>query len=176
LSIFSLKSYKDLLSKCNQEYQELLNCSSHPEYEYILINIIFGLNHLFDWCIKDTSISKKKCIETFNPYREKPAKDLASIYKENGFQDNNFIINVNQEVIRHLCNKSKHFKLIHIETRDKNYTCLAGSISMECGESRAECGEFDGYAYFVDIEGENKNLLSIISELLKQWNDFAKCN
>ena len=79
MSILSLDSYQNLLQKCEYEYNSLQQCKSHPEYDFLLFNLVVGLNHLFEWFLKEKSTSeyaKSKCIETFNPARYIPIENF----------------------------------------------------------------------------------------------------
>lgn len=175
MSILSLNSYENLLQKCEFEYEQLQSCKSHPEYDFILFNLVLGLNHLFECFLKEKTVrtdEKIRCVKTFNPF--------ASPYDVSGDFKNDYkkllhfpTLNERQEVIRKLCNKAKHFKKQSIESQDKNYTCLAGDDSMECGNPEAECGAFDHYLYFVEVQGKDTNLEGLIAEHLLDWRQFV---
>ncbi|WP_429236140.1 hypothetical protein [Aeromonas salmonicida] len=174
MSIFSLENYQHLLQKCQCEYKLLKGCESHPEYDFLLFNLVVSLNHLFDWFLKENSISehtKSKCIIKFNPFisLDDIPSDFKGYYKKlNAFPP----LNEFQEVIRKLCNKAKHFKKKTIESQGKNYTCGAGDDSVECGNPEIVCGTFNHYLYFVEISGEDINLEALISKHLIDWECF----
>lgn len=82
MSILSLNSYEDLLAKSNYEIDQLKSCISHPEYDYILFNLVLGMNHLYEWFLKDKDVSeelKLKCIKNFNPFNT--PYDVSSDFK-----------------------------------------------------------------------------------------------
>ena len=85
MSILTLNSYEILLGKCKKEIGELRKCNSHPDYDFLLFNVILSMNHLFEWFLKDDSVSQDKkleCIKSFNPYSErgKVSRDFTSLY------------------------------------------------------------------------------------------------
>ncbi|MBW0295114.1 hypothetical protein N5C36_03165 [Shewanella xiamenensis] len=174
MSIFSLFNYKDLLLKCKLEASTLKDCSSHPEYDYILFNIVMGINHLFEWYLKDQSVGEKNkiaCLCNFNPFNELDvvSADFKSLYKKlEPFPNKNY----HQEAIRQLCNKAKHFKQKMIERQDKNYTCLFGNESF----GNTSFGSFNHYLYFVELNGHDTDLSDLLVDLLKQWESFLEEN
>ena len=174
MSILSLNSYIDLFNKCRQEFDQLNNCSSHPEYDFILFNIIMGMNHIYEWFLKEKIIEesrKLKCVREFNPFTS--PYDVSGDFKQLYRKLSNFPkTNKNQEVIRKLCNKAKHFKKTEIETQGKNLTAVAGAAHMQCGEPNAVAGAFDHYTYSVDINGENVNLEILIKSHIENWGNF----
>ena len=176
MSILSLDSYQNLLQKCEYEYRSLQQCKSHPEYDFLLFNLVVGLNHLFEWFLKEKSTSeyaKSKCIETFNPFVS--PYDVSGDFKKDYKKIDEFPpLNETQEVIRKLCNKAKHFKKQNIESQGKNYTCVAGDDSMECGNPEADSGAFDHYVYFVEINGEDRDLEILIGKHLLDWKVFVQ--
>jgi hypothetical protein len=172
LSIFSLSNYNDLLFKCKFEASELKNCSSHPEYDYILLNIVMGINHLFEWYLKDRTVSEKNrlaCLCYFNPFNSfhDVSGDLKSLYKKLKTFPNK---NSHQEVIRQLCNKAKHFKTKVIERQGKDYTCQFGSASF----GNTSTGGFAHYFYFVELNGHDTELSQLLVDLLQQWESFVE--
>ncbi len=166
----SFANYQNILDKCNYELQRLDTCSKHPEYDYLIFNIVFGLNPLYEWAIKDPEIStnlKARIIEEFNPYRcyQDVNRSLKKYYNEECFPQ----INEYQEVIRKLCNNAKHFNKKTIEQQRKNYTCGAGEAGMQAGEPKALAGTFDHYKYYVDISGVEVELTTVLASLVECW-------
>ena len=176
MSLLSLTSYTDLLEKCRYELDSLVSVEAHPDYDFTLFNIVLGLNHLFEWYLKDKGLgpdSKINCIKKFNPFSSPydVSGDLRGYYRGiESFPD----VNRFQEMIRKLCNKAKHFKQSKIETQGKHYTAVCGSPSMRCGSPTAVCGHYDHYIYTVDIDGTEINLEVIISSLVEEWEGFSK--
>ncbi len=177
MSILSLNSYEDLLSKCQVELQQLQSVKSNPEYDFMLFNLVLGMNHLFEWYLKEKNINEKmkmECIKKFNPFASPydVSGDFKGLYRESDFPETNPY----QEVVRKLCNKAKHFKKQAIEKQDKHYTASCGSVAMQCGNPDASCGAFSHYIYTVEIAGEDKNLTIIMSQLINDWVNFTgKC-
>ena len=176
MSLLSLSSYNDLLQKCSRELCGLKKCESHPEYDFILFNIVLGMNHLFEWYLKEKSVertNKLDCIKRFNPFSSPydVSSDFKSLYRElDSFPNTNQY----QEVIRKLCNKAKHFKQSSIEKQSKNYTAVFGAEYMQCGNPDAACGGFDHYIYSVEIDGSDKDLEKRVSSLLDSWNSVVE--
>lgn len=178
--IFSLDCASDLLAKCRKEIDELNQCSTHPEYDYALFNIVVGMNHLYEWYLKDREFSlerKLKCVETFNPYsslRVVPS-DLKKLDENLYAKCASFPkLDVNQVAIRGLCNKAKHCKTEPQEVQIKNYTSVVGAKHMQAGEPEAECGGFDHYIYIVEIDGIDENLEELVKTQLKKWLPFFR--
>ncbi|MGL5467037.1 MAG: hypothetical protein ACRDCT_02415 [Shewanella sp.] len=73
-----------------------------------------------------------------------------------------------------MCNKAKHFKKKNIEVQDRNYIVECGDESMECGNPDAVCGGFDHYIYFVEVDGDQKNLEVLMACLINKWSDFVE--
>ena len=176
LGILTLNSYETLLEKCRRENAELQVCNLHPDYDFLLFNIILSMNHLFEWFLKDENVPQDKkmgCIKIFNPYRteDNVSRDFKSIYSQlDDFPE----VNRSQELIRELCNKAKHFKKKNVEVQDGNYIVECGNESMECGNPDTVCGGFDHYIYFVEVDGDQKNLEVLISSLINKWSDFVE--
>lgn len=176
LGILTLNSYETLLGKCRNEIIELQGCKLHPNYDFLVFNIILSMNHLFEWFLKDENIPQDKkigCIKTFNPYRTENnvSRDFKSIYGQlEDFPE----VNRSQELIRELCNKAKHFTKKKIEVQDRNYTVECGYESMECGNPDAVCGEFDHYIYFVEVDGNQMNLELLMACLINRWAGFVE--
>ncbi len=172
MSIFSLNQYNDLYDKCALELNMLENSRSHPEYDYLLFNIVLGENHLFEWFIKDKKVSKPiklECIKVFNPFSSPydVSEDFKSLYRElPSFPTPN----KEQLVIRQLCNKAKHFKRTEIEKQEKNDISVAGV--MECGD---HLGAYL-YVYTVEIEGNDEFLNEVLKVNLARWDKFIKEN
>ena len=173
MSILSLNKYNHLFDKCKLELDELMSCSQHPQYDYLIFNLVFGLNHLFEWYIKDDEVEtelKSQCIRQFNPYQcyNTVSAQLKSYYSDADFPPTNRF----QETIRKLCNNAKHFNTTAIEKQDKNYTCLAAADGMHAGELLAQAAQFDHYNYSVEIDGEDIDLVMLIEKHLSKWASF----
>jgi len=175
VSILSMNSYTDLLKKCIWENNQLRNCSTHPEYDYILLNIIFAMNHIFEWYLKDIELSdgkKLECIKLFNPYSETDYPcEFKTLYKKLVDYPN---VNEYQKTIRLLCNKAKHFKTAIIERQEKHFISSFGNSRFS--ENGSSFGSFDHYSYFVEINSNNVDLLKLISSQLSKWEEFVKIN
>ncbi len=176
MSLLSLTSYKELLNKCKKELSELELCSVHPDYDYTLFNIVLSLNHLFEWYLKDKDVvdtRKNECISLLNPFNDltKVSYDFKELYDSlKTFPKTNKY----QEVIRLLCNKAKHFKKRNLEKQEKHYTSVCGSPTMAAGGEFAYCGAYDHYLYYVEIKGQDIDLITIINTLINTWIDFIK--
>ncbi|MFK3872617.1 hypothetical protein [Pseudoalteromonas rhizosphaerae] len=174
MSILSLNTYNHLFEKCQCELEELKSCSEHPKYDHLIFNIVFSINHLFEWYLKDSNISddlKLQCINKFNPFDnyQNVAPGVKGFYQTEGIFPTT---NIPQKTIRKLCNNAKHFNATPIEKQDKNYTCLAGSGAMEAGEPLAQAGQFDHYTYSVEINGIEEDLVGLLSRQIDEWNAF----
>ncbi|MFT5849152.1 hypothetical protein [Psychroserpens sp.] len=176
MTLLSLNSYQDLLFKCEFELEKLQNCSTHPDYDFILFNIVIGLNHLFDWYLKEEDLTEEQkinCINSFNPYQslDRVSREFKSLYRK---IENFPQINAYQESIRDLSNKAKHFnKTQIIEKQDRNYTVTCGSPLATCGNDKAVSGGFDHYIYSIKINGSDENLQQVISALIISWRGFC---
>lgn len=182
IGVFSMRSYTDLLRKCGTELDSLETCSEHPqrEYlrEYLLFNLVFGLNHTFDWFICDKSNSpdaKIDCVRRFNPYTKLKSarKGFPEIYKR--FDEISFPeTNAKQEAVRKICNSAKHFRVRgkRVEQSSTHYLDGCGEPNMQCGEPEALCGNFH-FQYSVSIAGKDVDLECVLSSLYKQWAKFA---
>ncbi len=173
MSILSLNKASDLFEKCRYEINLLKMCESHPNYEFHIFNIVMGLNHLFEWFIKDKDINiekRKACIRKFNPYDapDKMPNDKAikNIYKTLAdFPDTNqFQLN-----IRKLCNKAKHCNTKAFEKNNKTYNAVCGSI--ECGSSIAVCGGYY-YRYTVEINGSDQDIEEMLIYQTHEWSSY----
>ncbi|MDC8832957.1 hypothetical protein [Alteromonas gilva] len=175
LSLLSLDNYHHLLEKCEQELIQLGECFSHPKYDYLLFNVVFGMNHLFEWYLRDESIQnscKTECVRQFNPFSVgKVPKELKSYY--NGLEDFPETC-AYQETVRKLCNKAKHFKKVEIEKQGENYTVTSGSPIAVCGHPEAVCGAFDHYLYSVSINGQDVDLYQMLKKLHRDWMSFIR--
>ncbi len=177
MSILSLNSYVDLLEKCNWEHDQLRNCSTHPEHDFILFNIILAMNHLFEWFLKESEISndaKLECIKVFNPYcKADNLHEFKKLYDQIAAHPN---VNEYQKTIRMLCNRAKHFKKKPIEKQKKNFTSSFGNVRFS--KTGTSWGGFDHYLYVVEINNKEIDLSELISIQLGHWNSFAKqtCN
>jgi hypothetical protein len=171
MSLLSLDNYHLLLKKCEQELIELEVCSSHPQYDYLLFNVVFGMNHLFEWYLQDKSIKtsdKAACVRQFNPFSkgDNIPHELKTYYDAlKDFPKTSAY----QETVRKLCNKAKHFKKIKIEKQGKNYTALWGSSTAEFGHTETEFGAFDHYLYSININGQDVDLYQMLKELHQDW-------
>ena len=174
MSILSLNTYNHLFEKCKLELEELTSCSEHPKYDHLIFNIVFSLNHLFEWYLKDSNISdtsKLQCINKFNPFDsfQNTARGLRAFYPaESDFPETN----VFQKNIKKLCNNAKHFNSTPIEKQGKNYICVAGSDFMEAGEPLAQSGQFDHYTYSVGINGIDVDLVDLLRRQISEWDRF----
>ncbi len=172
--IFSVLNYKDLLEKCCFELEKIKRLDSYPQYDYNLMNLIFDLNHLLEWYLKDKKESKKskiKCVNTFNPF--KSPYDVSSDFKPIFRNFNNFpTINIKQFLVRQLRNSVKHFKNNIGQKKEKNYIAVCGSEKAVCGS--ISCGEFNRFNYFIENESSSYNIESLCRELIAEWEQFIK--
>ena len=175
MAILSIVDYSALFQKCQYEIAKLTECTTHPERDYLMINLIIGLNHLFEWYLKDRKVdvsAKLLCINQFNPYKVPPSKEGDEISKLYRKLQNRPNTNRNQEVIRELCNKAKHLKEKEIEVGQMNYICGMGDEHVQCGEPFALSGSFNYYNYFVDMDGKEIDLISILRTQIEEWSKF----
>jgi hypothetical protein len=172
MGVFSLNNFKDLFEKSTFELQRLQNCRCHPDYDYLLFNITVSINHLFEWCIKDSSLdeqSKLECIKKFNPY-ERP-NDVPGALKNLYNKIPNFpVVNEKQLLIRQLCNKAKHFKKVEIEKQSKNNISESGV--MQSGD---QLGAFH-YRYHVEVQQNDVKLDDLLLEIRVEWESFINEN
>ena len=140
----------------------------------LLFNIVLGMNHIFEWCLKEKTLDqarKLECIKKINPFSSPYDvwNDFKNLYRQlPEFPKTNEY----QEVIRRLCNKAKHFKQTAIEKRSKTYTAVCGAENMQCGNLDSVCGGFR-YAYSVDINGEDRDLTEILTHQIESWSNFT---
>jgi hypothetical protein len=175
MTLLSLSSYRDLLYKCEFELENMQNCSTHPDYDFSLFNIVLGLNHLFEWYLKEDALTedqKINCIKRFNPFQslDNVPREFKGFYNK---VDNFPQTNSYQALIRKLCNKAKHFKKTLIEKQDKNYTVTCGSPLATCGNIEAVSGGFDHYIYTIEVDGSDIDLQQVISSLIVSWREFS---
>lgn len=177
MSILSFNSCSHLLEKCKKENLSLSKCKSHPEYDYLVFNLVISLNHLFEWFLKDEKINddaKIQCIKKFNPFQEGNVNsDFRHLYRK-AIDIDSPKINQYQLVLRRLCNNAKHFKNTKIEVQNKHYTCCAGDPHMVAGSPDAVAGNFDHYSYLVEINDVQINLEEIIQVQLDNWINFIE--
>lgn len=173
MAILTLNNYSLLFEKCKKEVGELQRCNLHPDYDFLMFNVILSLSHLFEWYLVDDSAPKKiECIKLFNPFRDIDSVPgyLKSQFKAVGdFPEKNEY----QALTRELCNKAKHFKKEKdIELQERSFNVELGDDEMECGNSDADCGGFDHYIYFVELHGNKVNLELLVTSLIEEWSFF----
>ena len=166
--IFTLNSHTELFQKCLYEYQLLTNCRTHPEYDYILFNIIASLNHLKEWFLKDDNIAdnvKDECKKKFH-------RDTNQSIDE--FQESEPSTNDLQYTIRLLCNNAKHFVSRNIEDfHVEDYPPVAGNPAIVCSDPPQHCcTEYLHYLYCVSIGSEQYRVDKIVEKLIDEWKTF----
>ncbi|HFG1893491.1 TPA: hypothetical protein ACGF3M_003684, partial [Vibrio cholerae] len=175
MGFLTLNSYQGLLKKCDFEYQMLSKTKKNPEYEYHVFNLVMGLNHLFEWYLKDKQISEQKkiaCIASFNPFSSdsKVSKDFKSLYSKSPVFPE---VNREQEVVRHLCNNAKHFKSSVPQNAHKNFTAVMGKKSVCIGNKAAMCGSYSHFKYSVSLGDKEVDVVTLLGSLLEQWESFV---
>lgn len=173
MQIFSFSNYKYLIEKAKYELNQLEKVNDNLQNEYIITNIIFTLNHIYDWFLLDENIKleyKIKIINKFNPYDN--IKNVSSSFKKYYNKTSRFPeLNLFQKTIRELCNKIKHFSKKEIEYSSKIYNSLCGEMMMQCGESKAQCGAFY-FQYYVKIGEDEIIVFELLKKLIDEWNDI----
>lgn len=173
VGVFSLSRAEHLFEKCLDEYAQLHSCREHPRYDYLLFNLVTTVNHLFEWYLKDGSVDgerKKACIRLLNPYscKGRVPEELKEICSKTW---DSAAVNLKQEAIRKLSNKSKHFKKREqSKVQRERYPAVCGELAMQCGEPTAVCA----YLYEVQIGEYDQwsNLVIVLGELLDEWRAF----
>lgn len=173
MQIFSFSNYKYLIEKAKYELNQLEKVNDNLQSEYIITNIIFTLNHIYDWFLLDEDIEpeyKTQIINKFNPYDNINSvnKSFIEYYlKINIFPK----LNLYQKTIRDLCNKIKHSTKKEIEYSSKIYNSLCGEMMMQCGESKAQCGAFY-FQYYVKIGEDEIIVFELLKKLIDEWNNI----
>ncbi|MET1257642.1 hypothetical protein, partial [Aliikangiella maris] len=178
LTLLSLTDYSTLLEKCISEFEELEECSSHPKRDYLIFNIVMGMNHLFEWFLLDENVPidlRVKCVKTFNPYAEElnPKHNLHKFYSPIAPFPS---LDNNQKIIRELCNRAKHFKTKPAISQDKHFINGAGEAHMQCGEPLAVCGSFDYFNYYVEAGDVEIELTMVLKAQIDRWSEFISSN
>lgn len=180
MSLCSITEPFDLVEKCRYEIDNIDNCSSQKEYDYIIFNCIITLNHLFEWYIKyekNSDENKQKCILKFNPYEKSKniPKDkliIASYNEIKEFPE----LNEYQEAIRKLCNNTKHFnnKKIEYEVQETiNIVTNNGDSIVDNLGNSIVCFETN---YFIEINSIEIKIEKIIKVLICLWEQFYNIN
>lgn len=174
MTVLSIADFSDLFQKCQHEIKQLKECTEHPEHDYLIFNLVIGMNHVFEWLLKDDKAginTKTQCISKFNPYQL--ISDVPNEFRDlyNGIKPFP-ATNRNQEIIRKLCNKAKHFSIKPTVNQTRNFTCGAGQPDMQCGEPLAMSGAFQHYNYFVELDGKEVNVKTILGVQIDDWSKF----
>ena len=106
MGILSLTSPQDLLEKCEKEMSSF---SSVEFNDYQLFNVIFSLNHLYEWAYKDKNMDPQRAkiiAEHFFPFENISQCHCDTLKK---IISNDVKTNPHQMAIRLLSNKQKHF-------------------------------------------------------------------
>ena len=145
LPFFDMKNCYDLFKKLEYDYSTLsrenMNC-------YYLMNFLATSNHLKDWVKNDKQIS------------EQIKSDLLKY----------FDLGRNKEfdVIKSLCNRSKHF-----EKSDYDYEKMKiegfSFANLDFGDVN-----FGGDEYFVQMDQEKINIFDICEKNFMDWQAFFK--
>ena len=172
---YDIENYNDLYLKCKYDYDLLESTKGYIEYSYNLLNLIFALNHLYEWYIKDKDIPNEKrdiCIETFFPYENGENIGIEEV-KKYLTEKKRPTPNTNQLLIRKVCNNSKHFLRRDNDPGQemrKNYTACAGA-GLYAGAGHG-AGEYDKYNYYLEQNDQNYDLLEILENLMAEWEKF----
>lgn len=175
MGLLSLNSYNGLLEKCEYDYQMLESARRNPDYEYHVFNLVMGLNHLFEWYLKESCNSAQKkmeCITRFNPFSslDNVSGEFKSIYSKFPTFPR---INVEQETIRKLCNNAKHFNSSVPHKASKHHTAVMGKKGVCLGNKSAMCGAFSHLEYTVSLGDQEINVVTLLAKLLEQWKLFV---
>jgi hypothetical protein len=174
-SFYGVEDFRDLYNKSLDDWKQLAN-SDPKKKSYALFNLVMTLNHLFDWFLKDPGVSQRRklrCIQAFNPYKKKASPDLKRLFEKlPTFPQKN----INQYLVRCVCNKAKHAKLTPALSRSE-VTAFIGT-----GDPRAFAGSpvaVAGYhvtttSYEVKDGNKKYNLQTICEDLRAQWGEFIK--
>ena len=171
---YDIENYNDLYLKCKYDYALLESTKGYIEYSYDLLNLIFSLNHLYEWYIKDKDIPNEKrdiCIETFFPYENGESIGIKEV--ENYLKERKLETNTKQFLIRKVCNNTKHFLRRDNDPdqkMQKNFTACAGS-GVYAGTGRC-AGEYDKYNYYLEHNDQKYDLLEILDKLMAEWEEF----
>ena len=140
---FELKTSNDLYQKAKSEYKKF--CKNPNDYD--LFNLIISLCHLREWIHplkKDTYVNKKK-----------------SEYSIEELIHSNLYENEHYQIIRLLCNNSKHFNDIEITERTEIFNGFELGLST-LGDSLGQRN------YLLD----GKDLRVIIDDIFKIYNEY----
>lgn len=176
-SFFGMENFLDLYAKCHHDLKQLQN-SDPRKKSYAIFNLVMDLNHLFDWFMKDQLLSdelKVRCVQKFNPYKEKASDDFVRWYKGIPFP----LTNEGQYLVRCVSNKAKHSKTS--PTTEAALTTVglgAGSEYAEAGAPWNECGasELQIVTYWVEDDGLLYDMKVVCSDLQQEWSDFIRQN
>lgn len=178
---FFMSSPVHLLEKIIFERQNISLENIEKENYYSIFNLIFSINHLYDWVLLNKLIDETiriMCIKNFNPYKpeENVNSNFKSLYNKIGYFPQT---NIKQKVIRDLCNNTKHFKIekdnkIMTETNVERISCC-GNIYAGDDDALA-----DNYKYKFTISDALTqvpiNLIELCDFLIYEWDSFIKQN
>jgi hypothetical protein len=168
MSIFyEFNNYKDLFLKCKREIIQLKKKIDSD----ILFNMICTLNHLFEWFLEDTNIDEQSKIEAINKFNSYPTisnlnSQFNAIYKKRSTFPS---LNIEQYLIRCLCNNAKHFKLI-LNTRIKKINGAYYGSSTYYGS--VYYGQKSQIKYIVEYDNKEYDVRKIIEDSIMNWESF----
>lgn len=166
MGILSLTTPQDLLTKCKKE----MSSFSPVEFnDYQLFNVIFSLNHLYEWAYKDEAMDSqkaKKIAEHFFPFDEF-SHCHCDILK--GIISHTVKTNPNQKAIRLLSNKQKH---VNVKTntpplsQTKIPTAVAGRM---CAGGVNSYAGYSKFIYEIKLGNNTVDLVDLINSLINDW-------
>jgi hypothetical protein len=170
------RDYKWLFEKCLFDLTQATSSNSNPQYDYCILNLALGLNHLFDWFLNGENQFKIECIKIFNPYKNinhtGKFKELYEGVKP--FPE----VNENQRNVRLFSNAQKHFILEHkpdgfeIE-EDRQILSVAGSVFMYAGNPKACAGYFERNETLIKTKNKKHVAVDVVCcQLFKEWKEF----
>ena len=140
---FDINNCCDLYKKLENDFTGLYRENMNP---YFLMNFLTTSNHLLDWIINDENIDGS----------------VISAAKS----DFNFRTNKEFDIIKSLCNRSKHFKK---SKYDYEKEIVEGWSFATLDFSTAN---FGGDLYYILTEDGRKNIYDICEKNFRDWYDF----
>lgn len=169
MGILSLTTPEDLLIKCKKE----MSSFSPVEYnDYQLFNVIFSLNHLYEWAYKDDAMDSqkaKKIAEHFFPF-DKFSRCHCDILK--GIISHSVKTNPNQKAIRLLSNRQKHVNVkSNTPTLSQTKVTTSTAGSMFAGGVNSNAG-YSKFIYEIQLGNNTVDLVDLINSLITDWEQY----
>lgn len=150
------------------------------EIAYTLFDLALGLNHLFDWVLGDPKLDplrKAKCVEGFNPYRDKrEAKARFDRYKRYLLPTFPPTTHLKQAMVKDIADGLKHFaelkKAVSVDAITRFGTQVEGGVEG----LMIDTGSFVANRSFwvFEEDGTPIGLPPLCEELVREWGEFVE--